>query len=193
MISPDSLMQTLEDSDNVAYVVTPEGVIGRTNPAWRRFASANGGGAMAGGAVLAAVLPAVLRAYYVDGFARALATGEPWEHDYECSSAETFRRFRMVAYPFDGRGLVVVNSLRLERPHEREAHPGDDDAYTVDGVITMCSHCRRLRRATAPVRWDWVPAYVRSPPDNLSHGLCASCYEYYWGDLGDGGGGPAEA
>jgi hypothetical protein len=185
VLALDSLLQTLDASDDVAYVLTPERVIVRTNAAWERFAAANGGAALAldppYGALLDALLPVALRSFYVDAFTRAQATGERWEHDYECSSPERYRRFHMVAYPFDG-ALVVVSSLRIERPHDRPECPPDDAAYAVDGIITMCSHCRRVRHPAGSLRWDWVPDYVRAPLPNLSHGLCEPCYEFYWGD-----------
>jgi hypothetical protein len=188
MTSPESILSALEESDDVAFVLSPERLILRTNAGWDRFARANGGAALAGdaadGMLLDAVLPAPLRAFYVDALSRALAMRERWEHDYECSSPDSFRQFRMVAYPFDG-ALLVVHSLRLERPHDREVHE-PADVYAVDGVIAMCSHCRRVRHPGGRLRWDWVPAYVREPPPNLSHGLCEPCCEFYWGELAPG-------
>lgn len=181
----NALLDSVAQSDDTAYVLDADRSILRTNPGWSRFALANGGVATLRpwrGVPIDALLPEPLRAFYVGAFERVLATGERWEHDYECSSDETYRRFHMVAYPVDGEFIVVVNSLRVERPHAREAHEPDDAGYAVDGVIRMCSHCRRVRNPRGHQRWDWVPAYVRHPPHNLSHGLCEPCCEYYFGD-----------
>ena len=42
-----------------------------------------------------------------------------------------------------------------------------------------------ITSAAPLVKADWVPAYVRSPPENLSHGLCDPCYAFYWGGIDD--------
>jgi len=36
-------------------------------------------------------------------------------------------------------------------------------------------------RRVATQSWDWVPALVAQPADNLSHGLCEACSAYYFG------------
>ncbi len=180
-----SLMRALSGSDDVAYVLAADRTILRTNQGWSRFALANGGASTLDrwprGACIDDAIPEPLRAFYLGAFSRALASGERWEHDYECSSAETYRRFRMVAYPVEQQWLVVVNSLIMEEAMAREVCAPCLTAYEADGVIGMCSHCRRVRNPAGHQRWDWVPAYVRSPPRNLSHGLCEPCYAFYWG------------
>ncbi|MDO9019914.1 MAG: hypothetical protein Q8S73_15435 [Deltaproteobacteria bacterium] len=187
MTSLSPFIRALSESDDITFVLGADRRIVQFNEAWSRFALANGGGAglqrwEGGGAPIDEAIPEVLRAFYVDAFARSLASGERWEHEYECSSAETYRRYRMVTYPVDGRFLVVVHSLVAELPHER-AECAPTGAYAADGIIVLCSHCRRVRNPAGLRRWDWVPAYVRSPPENVSHGLCEPCYEFYWGTL----------
>lgn len=187
MATLSSLLPALDASDDVAYLLGPDRRIARVSPGWSRFALANGGGAALGRwergeAPLDDALPPPLRAFYLDAFARALESGEPWEHDYECSSDGAFRLFRMTAYPVEGRCLVVVHSLRVEAPHGGPEHP-PGEAYAARGVVVSCAHCRRVRHPAG--RWDWVPAYVRAPPPNLSHGMCEPCCAFYWGDLAD--------
>ncbi len=187
MVQLAALLRSLAESDDVAYAITAERTLLRTNPGWTRFALANGGAALlerwGRGANIDEAIPPPLRAFYGDAFARALGSGERWEHDYECSSPETYRQLRMVVYPVERRFMVVVHSLRVEKPIEREVCLPSDPAYAVGGVITMCSHCRRVRNAAGLRRWDWVPAYVETPPPNLSHGLCESCVAFYYGDI----------
>lgn len=183
----DQLLASLSETDDVAYVLGPDRTILASNAGWSRFARDNGAdGSLGrwerGDATFDDAVPEPLRAFYRDAFARALATGERWEHEYECSSDVTWRRYRMVVYPVDGR-LVVVNSLVAEAPHQRPECASNEAVYVSRGLIVMCSHCRRVRNPTGALRWDWVPAYVRSPPHNVSHGLCEPCEAFYWGDV----------
>ncbi len=120
-----------------------------------------------------------LRDLHRDLLESVCTTGERREYDYECSSAEIERTFRMVVFPAAARFLVVTHSLRIERPHDRPAMAPDDGGYTHDGVIRMCSNCRRVLAIGASERWDWVPAYVTAMPDNVSHGLCPPCFETF--------------
>lgn len=182
----NELFRTVEESDDVALVLSRDLRQVRTNGGWHRFAAANGGDAVLerwtpGTSILSAI-PPVLPPFYVAGYERAFATGERWEHDYECSSAERFRQFRMVVYPARPSFLVVVHSLRVERPHDRAPSAPDLERYTVEGVVTMCSHCRRVRFPAGTARWDWIPELVSAPPAGISHGLCGPCIRFYYPD-----------
>jgi PAS domain-containing protein len=155
------------------------------NPAWDEFALANGGtaalGAHVNGLLLFNVIPAVLADFYKGKFDEASWSGQVVEIDYECSSAELFRLFRMRIMPLKGsKGFQVVHSLRLERPHAAGIL-SQQAAYCADnGLITMCSHCRHVRCVDDPERWDWVAEYVRSMPRNVTHGICRSCHSYFY-------------
>ncbi len=160
------------------------------NPAWDRFAEVNGGGpeVLARNVVSKYLLDFVsgdLKGYYADLFARARQLGQPVGHDYECSGARVFRLYRMQIYPLEpGQGFVVVNSLRVERPHDRTAHEPDDAIYKDRaGLMHMCANCRRTRREANGERevWDWVPAHLDRRLSNVSHGVCPMCLEYYYG------------
>ncbi len=176
--------RALAGSDDTGFVLSRDLTLVRTNPAWTRFATANGGTEMLdrygrGSSVLQAI-PAILRPFYEQGYARALATKERWEHDYECSSPDRYRRFRMLVYPIDSQFLAVVNASIIDVAHDREPSPADAARYTTDGVIAMCSHCRRVRNPAGVRRWDWVPRFVALQPPNLSHGLCDACTPIYF-------------
>lgn len=181
----DALFGPLEHSDDTSYVLSETLQIVSTNAAWTMFARANGGEQLLarwgpGASVLEAV-PAVLREFYRAGFARTFETATPWLHDYECSSPELHRRFRMVAYPTAG-FIVVTHSLRVAHPHDLPASAAELGAYEQDGVLRMCSHCRRMHHREASERWDWVPGFVARMPANVSHGLCPPCAAFYYGD-----------
>jgi hypothetical protein len=178
--------QSLENDPAIVYFLDRGLQITHCNFAWDRFANDNGGKDLSRRMVLGRfvmdVIPPPLRTFYADAYHSVLESRRPWECTYECSSANVFRSFRMAIYhdPQDT-GLVVVNSLTVEGPHgsEREPCQALTDIYENpdSGIIAMCSHCRRTRRAhpKAPEIWDWVPGYIDNPPRSVSHGICGVC------------------
>ncbi len=174
------MFRAVGEGDGCAYIVTSDLRLLCMNSVWDEFARANGGEAVLArwrrGRSIVDAISEPLRAFYVAGFRTACEREEPWEHDYECSTPDMLRTFRMTAYPFAG-ALVITNTLRLERPHDR--HPClPDDVYVTDGIVHMCAHCRRSRRDATT--WDWVPAYLAQPPALVSHGLCGPCLHYHY-------------
>lgn len=163
---------------NVTYIVSGDWRVVRVNDAWHSFARDNGGGPWREGGSLLDVIPPALLPFYEAGFARARESGQRWEHDYECSSPDLFRKFRMLAYPY-GDSLLVTHSLLIETPHPAALFRASN-AYERDGFITMCAHCRRVLAVGGRERWDWVPDYLRRQQPNTSHGLCTGCYTYYY-------------
>jgi hypothetical protein len=172
--------------------LSPDGRIAYLNPAWHAFGDANGtrssGSAGAVGNVLLLATPPVLRPFYEKLFADATATGEVGEHDYECSSPEQCRTFRMRVHPCASGALVIVNSLLREAPHAGAACPPLERFYRdAHGLVVQCSNCRRVRRATpsatepASATWDWVPEYVAHMPAQTSHAICMLCAQFYYG------------
>jgi len=167
--------------EDMSYILNEELRLVRTSAAWEAFATDNGGqGMLATWGRGASVLDAIsgpLRAYYEAGFAQALRANMPWSHEYECSSADEYRSFRMLAYPFSG-FLVVTHTPGVVRLHDRPV-ASPNETYFEDGVLTMCSECRRARHPLQE-RWDWVPAFVAALPARVNHDLCPSCALWYW-------------
>ncbi len=128
-------------------------------------------------------VPEDLVAHFRNLFRNARRSGCPQSQDYECSTPQVFRAYRMDVYPLrPGCGFVVVNSLRVVRPHTLAAFDPDDTKYRdKNGLIYMCANCRRTRRVDDPTAWDWVPAYVQNPRRDVSHGVCSFCRDYYYG------------
>lgn len=162
------------------------------NPGWFNFARENGGEAILSGewglgrSILES-MPSQVRRFYELNLGACLSSGEAWSHEYECSSATTYRRFRQTAHPLERQeGLLIVNALTVGRAHDeqqRPARPADPEAYVNDaGFVSQCSHCRLVRNVTEPERWDWVPEWVRHRPTNLSHTLCPVCCAVYYPD-----------
>ena len=89
----------------------------------------------------------------------------------------------MRVYPLTPAGWLVTSAVVVE-----SLAPAPDPAFVeaayvdANGLITMCAHCRRTRRADAQraERWDWVPAWVARLPDRTSHGLCPGCFSYHY-------------
>lgn len=184
----------LESHVGAVYGLWPDLTLAYLSPSWFRFAAENGGEAIAerwrlGRRVLDAV-PGVLfdfyRRFYADRLAKAwIKTPHPPVHLYECSSATTFRRFAMHLYSLKhGAGLLVVNSLLVDVPHDPAHAPASPFAAAAyvhrDGLVHQCAHCRRVQTAAAPARWDWVPQWVEAPPVPVSHTLCRACLDSYY-------------
>lgn len=160
------------------------------NPAWFAFAAANGGEPAVtrewgvGRCVLEACPPAI-RDFYAQALSAALAQGNRWDHDYECSSPDMLRRMRMSVYPLGDRaGLLVVHALVIETPRDGGDATGfrlDPAAYAdANGIVHQCAHCRKVRRVSGPQHWDWVPAFVANPGPMVSHDLCNVCLDFYY-------------
>lgn len=191
LISPDSAIparRNLEKDPAVIYALDRDLRIVYCNEAWDRFAADNGGRGLErerqlGRSVMDAI-PAPLKQFFEQGYQQPLS-GRAWEHCFECSSPAVYRSFRMVAYPEpEGAGIVVVNSLMVERLHdgnERSTCIPNETAYTDQhGILTSCCHCRRTRQVQQKSVWDWVPAYVQLPPERVSHAICAVCMNLYY-------------
>ncbi len=178
----------LERHEYSVYGLQSNLTLGYLNPAWFRFAQQNGGHSIVdawglGSDVLEATTgPA--RRLYETLFRSCLERGRASRQDYECSSASQYRRFRMDVYPLrEGRGAIVINSIRVDRPHsdDRVAQAPIEERYTdANGLILQCSFCRCVQRVKEPGHWDWVPAWVENEPENATGGLCHPCHEKYF-------------
>jgi hypothetical protein len=185
-VSDESMIDGFEDDQSVIYLLDKNLRIVYCNKAWDEFAEHNGGVHLrrieqVGRRVLDSNAEP-LKTFYRSAFERALAEHEPWEHLYECSSPRLYREFHMQVLPLQAPPrLIVVNSLVVEKPHERIIQPPLTALYrTTGGVITMCMHCRRTRRGEGSDIWDWVPDFLASPPHDISHGLCPTCFRYHY-------------
>lgn len=183
-------LETLEKDQNAIFGLSTDLSLNYLNPAWFTFAAENEGEPAISekfhlGSHIGVAMNGAARDYYLDIFQKILRTGEVWHHDYECSSPDKFRIYHQAVYPlYDRRGLISVNSLVKEEPHDeisRKPCPPSKEIYThPTGFIAQCSNCRRVQRATQDALWDWVPAWVAQMPDNCSHTFCPICFEYYY-------------
>lgn len=179
----------LDASSDIICLLDPDLRIVYCNPAWDRFAAANDGRSCHAAAVVGSSIidfvPELIARFFRTAFDVVRTSELPFEFDYECSSALVFRMFRMRILPITGAGeFMVVHSLRIERPHDRAAVQPDDARFRGEsGLIVMCCHCRRTRRAAEPDAWDWVPDYVARTPPQVSAGICSACYAYFYPEI----------
>jgi hypothetical protein len=178
-------LEVLESCPDSCFALSESLDITYCNAAWNTFALANHAGPEVLGARvisrnLLEFVPDELKAFHAGLFAKARTLGQPVSHDYECSSATHFRLYRMQIYPLAD-GFAVINSLRVEHPHDRTPLEPNEALYRNSaGLIRMCSNCRRANRANDPAAWDWVPDYVVHMRENTTHGVCPACLEYYY-------------
>jgi len=130
-------------------------------------------------------VPDILAPFYRQAYAHCLVSGEPWHHDYECSTPTLFRRLHQTAYPLrEGAGLLVVNSLVLEQPWDAiKGVPwpaASGDYADSNGLVHQCCHCRRVEHLRVPGRWDCIPGLIARPGTRTSHGLCPVCLAYHY-------------
>lgn len=182
-------MENLESDPAVIYWLDPDLRIVHCNAAWDRFALQNGGHGLERvhqvNRPLMDVIAQPLKNFYAESYGLVLSSGKPFEYTYECSSALVFRTIRMMTYPDPERdGLIVVNSVEMERPHDSMQRPPCPPAAALyrdkHGIMTACCHCRRTRRARQAAVWDWVPGFVDQPPEAVSHGICEVCMNVFY-------------
>lgn len=168
----DSTLAALDAHANIIWV----------NDVWYRFANENGfdftfdrySSYLDG-------ISGHLRGDYQEVFANVAATGTVFEQEYECSTAETIRHYRMRVLPFPPDGLLVEHTQIASH----EAPIGEaaiEELYLdEDRLITQCSNCRRVRRSSDGAEsWVWVPEWVGRSHPATSHGICTPCRGYYW-------------
>jgi hypothetical protein len=184
------LLTTLEQSEDVCYILDGQLRFVYCNSAWDRFAGSNDAPELSGESVIGATLmtcvPEVLTGAYGQAFQWVRETGHVWSKTYECSSPGQFREYRMRIHMLKRRDwFLVSNSLVVRWPHKTCSAPSPQ-MYFRGGVVTMCAHCRCSRRFGSPERWDFVPEYLQlKGPDLLkvSQGLCSTCQAYFYPDL----------
>lgn len=188
---PEDLAQ-FEDNPAVIYVLDRDLNITYCNAAWDQFALENGGASLLRkgqiGRNVVEVTPPLLRPFYARLYDGVLRGGQEMHCEYECSSDQTVRCFHMhltrKEAPDRKSLLVIVNSLILEAArHPPDIHYRFEELREENGLVTMCSHCRRTRIPDSEDRWVWVPDLVRDMPPNVSHGLCSICFDIHYGNL----------
>jgi hypothetical protein len=183
--------QPLDQGDDVIYGVWPDLTLGYTNARWARFAIENDGADVLRrwtlGTSVRSAFGADLDLFYTRAFGEVLATGTIWQHTYTCPSPRQRRWFNMRALPLGREGLLVchllVSTSEVAEPRRR---PSAVPYRDTNGLVTQCSHCRRVQVAAArPAHsaepdWHYVPAFIERAPRRTTHGLCPICFMYHF-------------
>lgn len=178
----------LSSSKDVVCIVDQELKLMGYNEAWVNFAKDNNGESTLSSFPLEASISSAgdgpVGSYVLQGYNRALREHKPFEHQYECSSPDTFRVFHQTAYPITGsKGLVITHHLVVEKEHEESEDSFIGRFENSDEILTQCANCRKVRDPHENSTWLWVPALVYRQLPNISHGICNPCLDHYYGDL----------
>ncbi len=182
---------TLENSKNSIYALSKELNLIYFNPAFIHFAKENDIGKNIfdkyplGTPIIKALRGEKIQEFYIMNYENSLATGEHWQHEFECSSRNEFRLFHQGCYPLkNGEGLIIINTLKVNLPMNRidlKDYEAINKRYVQStGLITQCSNCRHIQCVEQPEIWHWVPAWVEKTPCNASHSICPTCFDYHW-------------
>ncbi|HVM93114.1 MAG TPA: hypothetical protein VMT67_09910 [Terriglobales bacterium] len=179
------IVDALEASSTVSFLLNRDLHIIYCNPAWDRFAIENDGAELVRARILPfdlrRVLTDDLRPYYLSVFKDSAKAGAVRDCLYECSSPQAFRRVHMRIHPLQaGSGFLVTNAIVLETAHAEPVVAAVEDYLDSHSTIALCSHCRRSRRVAPPTRWDFVPAHLSRQLSNVTHVLCPICLEYFY-------------
>lgn len=181
---PEKWRRRFETSASVTCVIDVDSVITYCNPAWDAFALRNGGACATSRKVLGSSLydyvPGVLQPHYRKIIEASRLNLRGGGTDYECNTPGSFRIYHMAVLPIPNTDLLaMVHSLRIERSPTFE--PQRVSAYHrgPGNVVTMCAQCRRSKNNQNCV-WNWVPEFVRTPPQRVSHGICPDCTMYLY-------------
>lgn len=183
--------KTLENSCYSIYALSKDFELIYFNPGWIRFAKENQNGSDVvnefpiGTPITGAIQGAEVQDFYFNHYQNVMKTGKIWHHEYECSSSTEFRQLYQITYPLkDANGILVINTLMVDIPMAqigRKAFAAIEERYTQStGFINQCSNCRRTQRTNQLDVWDWVPAWIKIRPKNISHSICPVCYDYHW-------------
>jgi hypothetical protein len=172
-----------DDDPAIIYALDHDLRFVRCNPAWDRFAKENGAPDLTRsnvyGRCIMDVVPDVLRNFYTIAYDSVRRFRRQWWHIFECPSPTQARSFQMRILPREGDGLLIVNTLIREEPHEEQI-PARIEEYTdADGIATVCSHCRRAEHLSEPNRWDFVPLLLITNAVLRWPGLCPFCSNYH--------------
>ena len=173
-----------DEDSSVIYLLDDELKIARCNRAWDRFAIANQGHQAVSSRVIGRpvfdFVPAVLREFYVTAYNTVRHFRRDWWHTFECSSASVTRFFQMRILPCDDDGLLTINTLISEHPVGLLAEARIEKYTTSDGIVVMCSHCRRVQSIDDRETWDWVPELLMTSEVLMRFGLCGFCTAYHY-------------
>ena len=189
-------LDTLESYQQPVHAISSELDLIYFNKAWAEFYTRNSDGgslpkSIEPGAPLLDHFASSEKNYYKELYQKVLDQREVLHHEHEWHALDTFNIYAQTLYPLEvGRGVLIVNNLKVPKGTQRAASVSSeeiDKSYMkADGFYHQCSNCRKTHRNGGTGAWDWIPANVDAPPDNVSHTICPVCFEHYWKNGGQG-------
>lgn len=181
-------LELIKDCADIMCLVDSDLRLTGYNQAWVDFAEKNNGTAVLKqyslGKKLFPVIDDPISSFLVQKYRAALEKYEPFEQNYECSSAEQFRVFHSTAYPLNNSiGLMISHHLIVEKEHTDTVVEFSEQFVNEHNFVAQCSNCRKIRDPQNPSAWYWVPDLVESPLPNISHTICPPCMVHYYPDL----------
>lgn len=184
MMPAETWKAAYDDNDSVIYFIDSERRIVRCNREWDRFALANGGGDAVSkkvvGAGVMAFVPSHLRSFYSAAYDNVQRHRRDWWHTFQCSSPTHLRIFHMRILPCKDGGFLTINTLISSTELERLQPRALSDYADADGLVAMCSHCRRVRRCRGTRAWDWVPELLIGSQALVAFDLCEFCTAFHY-------------
>jgi hypothetical protein len=126
------------------------------------------------------VVPVQLKNFYLTAYDNVRRFRRDWWHVFECSSQNLTRIFQMRILSCEGGSLLTMNTLISESPIGDVEPRVVEDYASRDGIVVMCSHCRRVQRRDRPGVWDWVPELFVNEQVLTTFALCEFCTAYHY-------------
>ena len=179
-------LESIESSRNTILGIDRQFRILLLNPAYHRFAGDNEGDKVASdysvGSDMLAAISGPQKEFYRSFLGECFGQSEPKSHDYECSSSERYRLFKLFAYPSVSHEVLLLDhAIQVEKAQELTGSTLSKEQYIDSyGIMHQCGHCRRVRHNNSE-QWDWLELAMTFK--EVSHGLCDSCLSTYYPDL----------
>jgi len=178
-------LDSFRQRSDVIFMLDADLLMRGYNDPFIRFAEENGAPELPqrfgfGVSLLDAINDSYLRSFYRERFGAVTRDGKPFFHEYECSSDQLYRKFFQSVYPLVGLGMIITNQLLVSHQHLDPAVGFSAVHVNSSGIITQCSHCRKIRNTTSAEQWDWVPTLLELRHPNISHSICPCCIEKFY-------------
>lgn len=181
-----------EQSGNIVYAIDDQFILQYFNQQWESFAKENNSSDIIFssniGCNILTNITGPLRHFYYKKYNDVLNSRTIFEHEFECSSPEKYRKYhqRVIPLPLTS-GLLITNSKIQEYPHLQSIqhhHSSNLLPYlNSDGEICQCSNCRKVKNMDYENRWDWIAKFIVSLQPNTIFSVCDECMNKYYNDI----------
>lgn len=178
----------MNGSPNTIYAVWSDLRIAYLNDAWFEFARANETDdeffdRFGLGSSIDFAAENLSNRRFVEAIRASLADQRARVSYYECPSPQNYRLMQVTFLPISEDVCIVSNAGVVTTSHVeagRNPQVGHIDEYmNEDGMVAMCSSCRRVRDPDSAGTWVFVPAFVENPIELVTHTLCESCNTWW--------------